>query len=284
MRALAWKWVPVAVRAVLVGLLVLIAGTIPWSVLVSANLQHSPGFPWAVPVMAIYLWFLWRYLRGSGWPRHTSEIRRTRLRVSRPPGQSWRWSLLAGGSCFASLIAVLVIVERTFKVPQPELAELSRYSTLSIVALTLMAAVVAGLVEEAAFRGYMQVPLESRYGLWIAMMIVAIVFALAHLSHGISNALPLIPFYLVGSAVYSLLAYRTGSILPCVTLHISADVLLSAVAFTRATSASPVWFSCAAVVFAVLGVWSFYRLAQIARAINEISDRSVAATANNGIN
>lgn len=278
MRALSWQSVPVAARAVLIGLLVLIAGTIPWSVLVSANLQLSPAFPWAVPVMAVYLWLFWRYLRGSGWPRRTSEIRRTRLRVSRPTGQSWRWSLLAGGSCFGSLIAVLLLVERAFKVPQTQLAELSRYSTVSIVALTLMAAVVAGLVEEAAFRGYMQVPLESQYGLWVAISIVAIVFALAHMSHGISYALPLVPFYVVGSAVYSLLAYRTGSILPCVTLHISADVLLSALAFARATSVSAVWFSCAAVVFAVLGVWSLYRLGQIARARNEISTRSVGAT------
>lgn len=279
MRVLAWQRLPLAVRAVMIGLLVLVAGTVPWSVLVSANLQLSPSFPWAVPVMAVYLLFFWQYLRGSGWPRRTSEIRRTWLRASRLPEQFWRWSLLAGGSSFASLIAVLVLVEPAFKVPPPQLADLSAYPTFSVAAFILMAAVVAGVVEEAAFRGYMQVPLESRYGLWVAVIVIAIMFALAHLSHGVSYTVSLVPFYLVGSAVYSLLASRTGSILPGVTLHISADVLLSALAFTRATSVSAVWPSCAAIVFGALGIWSFFRFRQIAPEKDEIPARSVATSA-----
>lgn len=67
---------------------------------------------------------------------------------------------------------MLVLVDRVFKVPQPQVAELSRYPTLSIAAFIFMAAVVAGVVEEAAFRGYMQVPLENRYGLWVAVIIM----------------------------------------------------------------------------------------------------------------
>jgi membrane protease YdiL (CAAX protease family) len=59
-----------------------------------------------------------------------------------------------------------------------------------------MAAVIAGVVEEAAFRGHMQVPLEIRYGLW-GTIVIAIMFALAHLSHGFRYTVQLIPFYLV---------------------------------------------------------------------------------------
>jgi len=289
MRVLAWQRLPVAVRAVLVGLLVLIAGNLPWSILVSANLQSTPSFPWAVLAMGVYLWLFWEYLRGRGWPRTTTETRRTKLRISPLSARLWQWSLLAGGSTFATLIVLLLFLERMVNISQDQFAALRSYPFFSVAAVILMGAVVAGVVEEAAFRGYMQVPIEKRYGLAVASIIVAIMFSLAHLSHGLSYALPLVPFYLAGSAIYSLLAYRTGSILPGVVLHISTDVLLGALAFREAISTAgpptrPMgmyfgpWGSCAAVVvFATLGTWSFRRLAKITQPNARTSAQSVVA-------
>ena len=38
--------------------------------------QHYSALPWAVPVMAMYLWWYWRYfVQGTGWPRSTAEAR-----------------------------------------------------------------------------------------------------------------------------------------------------------------------------------------------------------------
>jgi hypothetical protein len=54
MRVLAWQGLPIDLRAVLTGLLVLVAGNVVWSFLVSANLQLSPSFPWAVPAILPY--------------------------------------------------------------------------------------------------------------------------------------------------------------------------------------------------------------------------------------
>ena len=45
-------------QAVLIGMLVVIAGTIPRNVIFAANLRYYPTFPWAVPLTAVYLWFL----------------------------------------------------------------------------------------------------------------------------------------------------------------------------------------------------------------------------------
>ena len=39
----------------------------------------------------------------------------------------------------------------------------------------------AGVLEEAAFRGYMQAPIERRHGPLVGMGVVAVVFTLAHL-------------------------------------------------------------------------------------------------------
>ncbi|MGO8947451.1 MAG: hypothetical protein ACLQUY_07280 [Ktedonobacterales bacterium] len=40
-----------------------------WSALLTINLAMSPAIPWAVVVMALLLWLLWRYLGGAWWPR-----------------------------------------------------------------------------------------------------------------------------------------------------------------------------------------------------------------------
>ena len=41
---------------------------------------------------------------------------------------------------------------------------------------------VAGITEEVGFRGYMQVPLEQKYGPGIAVLLVSLVFVVAHLN------------------------------------------------------------------------------------------------------
>jgi membrane protease YdiL (CAAX protease family) len=46
-----------------------------------------------------------------------------------------------------------------------------------------MSALVAGFCEEAAFRGYMQGPIERRYGPVVAILATGIAFGFAHLSH-----------------------------------------------------------------------------------------------------
>jgi membrane protease YdiL (CAAX protease family) len=281
----AWRRLPLAVRAVLVGLLILTAGNLPWAIFINANLQFSRSFPWAVPATVAYLWVFWYYLRGGGWPTRTSEIRRRNLRISPLPVRVWQWSLLAGASTFASLIALLMLFLRVVNIPQQQFGAFSQYPLSFVLPIILMGATVAGIVEEAAFRGYMQVPIERRYGVAIATAVVGIMFALAHLSHGISYALPLVPFYLAGSVVYSVLAYRTGSILPGVILHATIDVLLSLVAFERAISIKPImrWIgvgygpwatSLIAVVFAALGIWCFRKLSRIT-----LPDISFAAVA-----
>ena len=286
MRVSAWQGLPIAVRAVLTGLLILVAGNVVWSFLVSANLQFFPSFPWAVPVMSVYLWVFWQYLRGSGWPRRTSKTRRTNLRISILPVRVWLWSLLAGGATFASLMTLLLLYKRVVNIPENQFAGLSQYPVFFVVALILMSAAVAGVVEESAFRGYMQLPIEHRHGLAVATAVVAIMFSLAHLSHGMAYAMLLVPLYLLGSAIYSILAYLTGSIMPGIILHTSTDVILGILTLREATSSTKplipgkeTGFALGtfAVVFAALGIWCFRRLAKIAPRKTESSALSVVA-------
>ena len=65
--------------------------------------------------------------------------------------------------------------------PPQRLPDLGNVPESTVIALLLMAAPVAGIVEEAAFRGYMQGPIERRHGLLVAILITGTMFAVAHL-------------------------------------------------------------------------------------------------------
>jgi membrane protease YdiL (CAAX protease family) len=96
-------------------------------------------------------------------------------------------------------------------------------SVTTLAPVLFMSALVAGISEEAGFRGYMQGMLERRYGSAVGLIVTSLFFGLAHLSHG--AFLPAILFDIGWGAFYGLVAYRSGSIVPAIVLHSSADAL-----------------------------------------------------------
>src|SRR5207237_7477117 len=95
--------------------------------------------------------------------------------------------------------------------------------------------VVAGVVEETSFRGYMQGPVERRYGPAIAILLTGILFGLAHFTHP-EVGLILMPYYLAVVAVYGALAYLTNSIFPSMVLHAGGNILSTLALFGRSRS------------------------------------------------
>ena len=208
------------VQAVLVGILIVLAGTIPRNLIFAANLRYYPSLPWAVPLIAVYLWFFWRYLNGAGPPESTAEARRTCLRANRVSGHVWAWALLAGGLGILTLVLALRVANRLVMLPQQQLPDLAQVPKITVLSLLLMAAPVAAIVEEAAFRGYMQGPIERRYGLVVAILVTGTMFAGAHLDF----TLILWPYYVAVSAIYGIAAYLTKSILPALVLHTGGNI------------------------------------------------------------
>ncbi|MBV8200712.1 MAG: CPBP family intramembrane metalloprotease [Acidobacteria bacterium] len=253
-------------------LAVLLAGTVPWSLLLGLNLKVWPGVPWAVPAEAIWLWGLWRYLRGWGWPRSAAAARRRDLRAEPLRGGVWAWSLAAGVLASAGLIAAYLVVESLVRVPQQQFPDVSKIPAVTVVCSLLMAAVVAGLVEEAAFRGYLQAPLERRYGPVTAILVTGALFGLAHALH--AEWTPwLILLYMASSAIFGTLAFLTGSILPAAVLHGAADAIAYMFFWTRggvpppprlvweAGAGSSFWIALVAtVLLGGAGLWAFRRL------------------------
>jgi membrane protease YdiL (CAAX protease family) len=137
-----------------------------------------------------------------------------------------------------------------------------------VLALLLMAAPVAGIIEESAFRGYMQYPIERRYGLPVAILITGTMFAVAHL-----DFTPILwPYYVAVAAIYGVVAYLTQSILPAIVLHTAGNVysnldlwLHGQAEWQKAAGASPDSLPTVAVALAITVVAGALATAQLAR-------------------
>jgi membrane protease YdiL (CAAX protease family) len=98
------------------------------------------------------------------------------------------------------------------------------HSTAAAVAAAVFVCVVAPIAEEFFFRGFlfgvlrhMRVRVGGReLGPWLAAVIVAILFGLAHT--GSANPQYLIPLGFLGF-VLCMVRWRTGSLYPCMALH-----------------------------------------------------------------
>ena len=127
------------------------------------------------------------------------------------------WSAISGTLFAAALVAMTVTGWMLAAVPASRLDEftmLRTYPWWTTIPLLLTSSVVAGVVEEAAFRGYMQVPVERRHGPVVAIWMVAAVFALVHFPSPVA-----LPAFVLGAAGWGVLAFLSGSILPGVVLH-----------------------------------------------------------------
>jgi membrane protease YdiL (CAAX protease family) len=95
------------------------------------------------------------------------------------------------------------------------------------VTLVVMQSIVAGVTEEAAFRGYMQSMVERRHGIAIAILAHGTLFGLLHFpNHPGGDVLVMLPYYIAVSAVYGGLTWAADSILPALVLHSVGDMVV----------------------------------------------------------
>lgn len=258
------------VPAVVVGMLVMLAGTLPRNLLFAANLRYGAGVPWAVPVVAVYLFCFWKYLQGAGPPPDNAAWRRDSLRAFRVDGRAWFWSLAAGLFAIVALVLALKLANRFVALPAQVLPDLSHVPASTVVALLLAAAPVAGIVEEAAFRGYMQGPIERAHGLPVAVLVTGTMFAVAHLDFTPA----LWPYYVAVAAIYGTVTFYAGSIVPAVVLHAGGnlysnlDLWLHGRAEWQAgatlTDDALVVLAAAFIAATLAALWAFVRLARVA--------------------
>jgi membrane protease YdiL (CAAX protease family) len=215
------------VIAIGLGVLVLLAGNMPFNVLRALNLEIGVTVPWAILPAALYLWAYWRFIGGRFGAGASAEARRQSLRANALSPRLWGVSLGAGLIGFGALVALLAFASRLVDLPaaSPILTP-AAMPTISALALIVMGSIVAGVTEEAAFRGYMQRPIERRYGLATAILVNGTLFGLLHFPSHPADVVWMLPYYVAVSAVYGGLTWAANSILPALVLHAGGDVVV----------------------------------------------------------
>jgi len=216
-----WTKIPLPVRAVLNGFGIQVIGFAALILIIPANIELLPEVPWTLIPLALFLFLYWTYFGGKGWPQKTSELRQQYRRSVSVEPRLYRHVLFAALS-FGLFLYCVAILQYALRSLPPEaigllfmLAELPLWTSIPIALFT---ALFIGVQEEMSYRGYMQVPLESKYGPAVFLGIPALMFAI---SHGLdAERLPV--FFLV-SLGWGFLAWRTGSIIPGIFLHTVID-------------------------------------------------------------
>jgi membrane protease YdiL (CAAX protease family) len=221
-----WNRIPAAVRAVVSGAVIATVGVVVWSAFSLANQRYLIAVPWAVVPTSLFLWLFIRYLRGEGWPKATSDARRLALRANPISDDAFGTAMAAGMLGIMAIPPFAGVLSRLVHLPaesQPIVVP-PGMPFFTVVLLLLMASLVAGVVEEAAFRGYMQGPIERRYGPAVAILGTGTLFGLAHYAHHPAGMLAMLPYYLAVAAVFGSLAWLTNSIWPGIIVHAIGDV------------------------------------------------------------
>ena len=219
--------IPIWIKAIFFGFVILELGTRLWSVIALSNIKLSPGIPWSFPLMAILLFLIWKYLDGKGIPKSTQKTRHLWMRANALPSSLRKWSWISAVLLGATILSLIILGTRITDVPSGQIDQIERisiYPFWTILSLIIMTSVVAGIIEEISFRGYMQKPMEIRYGPKLAILIVALFFTLLHLPNATITP-QLIPIFFIGSIGWGVLAYLTNSIIPGIVIHIAVDII-----------------------------------------------------------
>jgi len=173
----------------------------------------------------------------------------------------------------AALAGLWIVLFRLVEMPPNALPDVSTYPRLTVALAIIMGSLVAPFLEEAGFRGYFQVALESELPGVAAVAISSLLFSLAHFAHGLYWP-KLLVYFLVGVA-FGVTALLTESTLPAIPPHIAGDLAFFMMVWPHDAARSLVtesgtdkWFwihGAQTMLFAVLAIWAFTRLAKETR-------------------
>jgi len=137
----------------------------------------------------------------------------------------WKWGLVGTFLFVVVLQSASVLTFRLIEFPAEASADygLGALSVWEAWVTIIMASLVAGVCEETGFRGYMQVPLEERYGPAAGITIVSIMFTVFHLGQAWAGPV-LFQIFTIG-VLFGILAYASGSLIPSIICHTIMDIV-----------------------------------------------------------
>jgi len=213
---------PLIARAVVIGLLVGLVAANVWP-----PLLHKLGMPLAAGVEAIFLAaYVW-WASGGGPPKSLKAARADSFRRGRLSGAHWFWGSLAALFFAATVHAAIVVLFRLMPFPAAAFHAGYDFSFIPTVPLRWLAVLVsaasAGICEETGFRGYMQRPIEKRYGAFTAILISSLFFMLLHLTKSWST-IGMVPIVFGAGLLLGTLARASGTLVFCMIGHTIMDI------------------------------------------------------------
>jgi membrane protease YdiL (CAAX protease family) len=216
-----WDRMPLILKAILAGFFVSSVGVAVWGALLAGWLS-----PVVILPMIPALWVFWKFYSGDWGSKSRAVIKKENFRLTRLQPSVWKWGM-AGALLFVIIVqSSFVITFRLFDFPAARFtADYKQLDTIPLASafmIIVMSSVVAAIVEETGFRGYMQQPLERKYGPVTAIVITSVIFTAIHLSH--TWARQIAPQIFFASTLLGVLAYKTNSLIPGIIGHAILDV------------------------------------------------------------
>ena len=221
-----WLRLPIALRAIVSGLLIALVAANVWPLLL-LNL----GAPLAAIAEVIFLAFYIWWASGKGPPSATHAARAVAFRRGKLSATQWFWGAIAAVFFAATIHASIVLLFRLVTFPMASFRH--GYDLSFIPSLTwkwvavVVSAASAGICEETGFRGYMQRPIEERSGPLVAILISSFFFMLLHLTKDWAT-IGMVPIVFGAGVLLGLLAWSSGSLIPCMIGHTLMDIGLFA--------------------------------------------------------
>ena len=190
-----------------------------WGVLQGVFLFVPPlaAIPLNLGIAAAFVW--WFVLR----PRAMRDMRRRATLRLRGMGAAARWLPALAAILVAHVLSYLVVVPRFLAFPSTANDPVEAYTRrpFGTLAIVVLAGVVAPLLEEFLFRGWLQRTLERRHAATFAIVVTAVAFSAVHLD----------TFGFVIRLSFGLLvgyvAFASRSVWPGVVLHAAYNVGLA---------------------------------------------------------
>ncbi|WP_462249849.1 lysostaphin resistance A-like protein [Ekhidna sp.] len=219
-----WNKFPAWLKATLQGVVLLLPIILFNQILVFNNLTSGHSIPWALPVVIIALFIYWKIVNRFDANKQENDIK-IDLKLELSKSTSWYQIL---GLIFLTYSAIALVymffpIEGT---PQQQMLLMFREAEpLIAISLLLALALHAGVVEEIAYRGFMQNTLQHKYSRITSYLIIGILFAISHF-------LPfelIVPYLLVSMAISYVADMRKS-----IGLNIFSHFLVDAILFIGA--------------------------------------------------
>jgi membrane protease YdiL (CAAX protease family) len=219
-----WNRIPLVVRAAIVGFVVVVVGVQSWNLLAMIALERGVAWISLLAAPALLCLYCLFFSGRLFWPA-TMAVRRENFRDTNLLPATWTWGLAGALLFVVAFQSAVFALFRLFSYPAEQFVPppyVARIPTGLLWPFALMASLVAGICEETGFRGYLQRPLETRYGASVAIGISSLLFVAIHLNQAWIGALfaPAV----MASVMLGALAYASRSLIPSMVGHAVMDI------------------------------------------------------------